>query len=168
MYRNYEFDNFHIKYFLFLPPATKLGQGYVFMRVCDSVLLFTGEGVWYPSMPCRSRGLWYQSMPCRSPGPHPRGKLRGLAWGVSRPTSRGSWGVWPGVSRPTLGGGLQAHTRGRVYQHALIQTPSADGYCCGQYASYWNAFLSDIIFPDWPKIPGPRLSGKISQTKFKM
>ena len=27
-------------------------------------------------------------------------------------------------------------------QHALRQTPPADGYCCGQYASYWNAFLS--------------------------
>ena len=29
---------------------------------------------------------WYPSMPCRSSIPHPRGKLRGLAWGVSRPT----------------------------------------------------------------------------------
>ena len=71
-------------------------------------------GVWYPSMHCR----WYPSMPCsRSPGghiptclagfqahtqggswgvwpggslgPHPKGKLKGLAWGVSRPTPRG-------------------------------------------------------------------------------
>ena len=61
-----------------------------------------------------------------SPGPHPRGKLRGLA----------------------NGGGLQAHTRGvprpiwgGVSQHALRQTPPVDGYCCRQYASYWNAFL---------------------------
>ena len=31
-----------------------------------------------------------------------------------------------------------------VSQHALRQTPPpllADGYCCGRYASYWNAFL---------------------------
>ena len=30
-----------------------------------------------------------------------------------------------------------------VFQHALRQTPPppADGYCCGRYASYWNAFL---------------------------
>ena len=28
-----------------------------------------------------SRGWWYPSTPCRSPGPHPGGKLRGLAWG---------------------------------------------------------------------------------------
>ena len=74
---------------------------------CLSVILFGGE--------------WYPSMPCRSPGPHPGGKLRGLAWGVSRPTPgvelRGlAWGglqAHPGgcVSRPTPEG-PQAHTRG--------------------------------------------------------
>ena len=86
-------------------------------------------------------GGGYPSMHCRSPGPHPGGKLRGLAWGVvSRPTPGGSppGPHWGGVSRPTPGG-LQAHT-----QHALRQaySPTAvDGYCCGWYASYWNAFL---------------------------
>ena len=38
---------------VYLPPATKLGQGYVFTRVCDSVHgggdLAPGVG-WYPSM----------------------------------------------------------------------------------------------------------------------
>ena len=34
-----------------------------------------------------------------------------------------------------------AGIRGVVSQHALRQTPLADGYCCGRYASYWNAFL---------------------------
>ena len=69
-------------------------------------------------------------MPCR----YPRG--------VSRPTARGEdegsgLGVSPGPNprgtfRPTLG----------VAQNALRQTPLlADGYCCGQYACYWNAFL---------------------------
>ena len=44
----------------FLPPATKLGQGYIFTGVSDSV-----HGGCYPSMHCR----WYPSMPCsRSPG----------------------------------------------------------------------------------------------------
>ena len=52
-------------------------------------------------------GGWYPSMPCRSPGPHPRGKLRGLAWGGS-----------PG---PHLGGSPGPHWG--VYQHALRQTP---------------------------------------------
>ena len=35
-----------------------------------------------------------------------------------------------------------------VSQHALRQTlPPSDSYCCGQYASYWNAFLF-YIFKD--------------------
>ena len=44
-----------------------------------------------------SGGGWYPSIPCRFPGPHPGGKLRGLARGVFRPTPGG-------VSRPTAGG----------------------------------------------------------------
>ena len=62
-----------------LRPATKLGQGYVFTHVCDSV----HSGVCYPSMHCR----WYPSMPCsRSPR---GGLLLGGAW------SRGCL-VWGG------------------------------------------------------------------------
>ena len=80
--------------------------------------------------------------------PTPRGKLRGLVRGVSRPTSKGelegsglggSPDPHPGGSPGPHHGGLQAHTQGGVSQHALRQTPN--GYCCGQYASYWNAFL---------------------------
>ena len=60
-------------------------------------------------------------MPCRSPGPHPRGKLRGLAGGgVSRPRGKLRGLAWEGVSRPTPRGvsrptsrwGVQAHTWG--------------------------------------------------------
>ena len=62
-------------------------------------------------------------MPCRFPGPHPGGKLRGLAGvgGLQAETWGGlqvhTWVVsWPtpggGVSRPTPKGGLQAHTWG--------------------------------------------------------
>ena len=90
------------------------------------------------------------------------GILGGLARGVSRPTPGGDvggsgWGcVCPGLNP---GEGVQAHTcRGgglsrprpgvAVSQYALRQTPPtpADGYCCGRYASYWNAFLFSIIF----------------------
>ena len=46
-------------------------------------------------------------------------------WGVPGPR---------GVGVPDPRGGL-------VSQHALRQTPGRDGYCCGRYASYWNAFL---------------------------
>ena len=47
-----------------------------------------------------------------APGPHPRQKLMGIR------------------SRPTPKGEIEGD-----------QTPSPDDYCCGRYASYWNAFL---------------------------
>ena len=45
---------------LYLPPATKLGQGCIFTGVCDSV----HRGECYPSMHCR----WYPSLPCMGGG----------------------------------------------------------------------------------------------------
>ena len=100
-----------LKMYLFLPPATKLGQGNIFRSVCQE---FCSQEGWYPSMALQQvskRGVVSQhamqvSRPTPggggglreiwtgggSPGPHPRGKLRG---------------IWPGgeVSRPTPGGG---------------------------------------------------------------
>ena len=121
-----------------------------------SVILFTGGWYpsmhcgWYPSMPCsRSPGGWYPSMPCRFPGPHPGGKLRGLARGVSRPTPKGevegSGRGW--LQAHTRGGGwcLQAHTQRGVYPSMHWGRPPP-GYCCGRYASYWNVFLSFLRF----------------------
>ena len=55
---------------ILLPPANEVCEGYVFTRVCLST---GGEG---------------------SPGPHPGGRLRGLAWG--------------GSSGPYLGGFIPA------------------------------------------------------------
>ena len=85
---------------------------------------------WYPSMPCSRSpelgGGWYPSMPCRFLGPQPRGKLRG---------------IWPrGVCLlqgrvPAPGGGVW-------------RPPPRDGYCCGRYASYWNAFLFTTVVND--------------------
>ena len=76
-------------------------EGYVFTGVCDSV---------------HRRGGWYPSMYCRSPGPHPGGKLRGLATGDPGPHTGGSWGVGSpgphlegGISRPTPGGYPRMH-----------------------------------------------------------
>ena len=116
-----------------------------------------GGGWWYPSMPC----WWYPSMPCRSPGgvvswglawevsrpeprgevegsglggspgPHPGGKLRGLAH---------TWGS-PGPHP----GSLQVHTWGGIPACTEADTPPADGYCCVRYASYWNAFFFECI-----------------------
>ena len=97
------------------------------------VILFTGgypsmHCRWYPDMPCSRSpgGGWYPSMPCRFPGPHPRGKLRGLARVVS----------WP-----TPGGGA---CRGGCLLRGVCGEPPPrhrDSYCCRRYTSYWIAFL---------------------------
>ena len=76
---------------------------------------------------CLATGLWgwYPSMPCsRSPG------------GCLLPGGACSWGVPVprGVPPP----------RGPAPKGVCGGDPlprPADGYCCGQYASYWNAFL---------------------------
>ena len=121
----------------------------MFLQVC----LSTGEGGGIPACigggipACLAAGLQWGG-PCRFPGPHPRGKLRGI-WpgGVSRPTPKGevegdqaggSPGPHPrGKLRGIWLGGLQAHTLG---------VPAPGG--CGdppwrllRYASYWNTFL---------------------------
>ena len=70
-------------------------------------------------------------MPCRSVGgvsqhtlqvsrPTPKGGLRGLAGGVSPGPHPGGGGVSPACTEAD---------------------PTADGYCCEWYTSYWNAFL---------------------------
>ena len=58
-----------------------------------------------------------------------------LAGGVSQHALQVSGG---GVSRPTPRGGgcIPACTEA---------DPKPDGYCCGQYASYWNAFLLPFV-----------------------
>ena len=110
----------------------------MFLHVCDSVhrvgvvSQHTLQVVSQHALQQVSWG-WYPSMPSRPPGPHPGGKLRGLA---------------RGVSRPTPGGGSPGPHLGRcVSQHALRQTPPPmDGYYHRRYASYWNAFLLLKLF----------------------
>ena len=75
-----------------------------------------------------------------SPGPHPEGRLRGLTGGGLQAHTQGvTRATAGGVSRPTLGVGgcIPACTEADPPPH----THTADGYCCGRYASYWNAFL---------------------------
>ena len=120
---------------LLFTVRNEVAKGYVFTRVCQSFCL---RGVCYPSMHCR----WYPSMPC-SGGVLSKHALQV----VSQHTLQ--WGV------------LSQHALQVVSQHALQQggglllggacsrgvwrpPPKADGYCCGRYASYWNAFLLNI------------------------
>ena len=119
-------------------------------------------------------GGGYPSMPCRFPGPHPRGKFRGICpvGGLQARTQGGSWGgSGPGPqprgklrgiqSRPTAKGEIEGDQPGGclLLGGCLLQggacsgggvgvktpPPPADGYCCGWYASYWNAFLFSIV-----------------------
>ena len=46
----------------------------------------------------------------------------------------------------------------------LVETPR-DGYCCGRYASYWNAFLFWSLFICKSREPSPGL-GKIGHKKM--
>ena len=121
-------------------------------------------GGWYPSMSCRFPGphlgeSWGQSGQGGSPGPQWRGSWgESGQGGVSRPTTKGE------VEGDLAWEGLQAHTwgvcsggcllwgclllgvgllPGRVCSWGVWRPPS-DGYCCGRYASYWNAFLFHI------------------------
>ena len=138
-----------------LPPATKLGQGYVFTHVCDSVhrgVLFQHALQVVSQHPLQQvREVWYPSMPCRFLDQHPRGKLRGLARGglqahTLEVLQTNTWGTAPGgaCSKGSAPGGCllqRAPTLGGLFQ-GLWKRPH-DGYCCGQYASYLNAFLFD-------------------------
>ena len=109
-----------------------MGQGYVFTRVCDSVHgAVSQHTLQVVSQHALQWGGWCPSMPCRFPGPHPEGKLKGLAWGrgLQAHTQGGSWGVWPGgspgphpgerVSRPTPRGDPNMHW-GRSLQWLLL------------------------------------------------
>ena len=82
----------------------------------------------------------------------PKGEVEGdLARGVSRPTPKGEveGDLARGGSRPTpkgevegdLARGVSSPTPRGVYPSMHWGRPP-NGYCCGQYTSYWNAFLS--------------------------
>ena len=49
-------------------------------------------------------------------------------------------GSAPGGGVPGLGGGAWSGGGCLVPGGCVVETPR-DGYCCGRYASYWNAFL---------------------------
>ena len=124
----------------FLPPATKLGLGYVFTCVCDSVhrgvvSQHALQVISQYALQQVSTGVSQHALQVSRPTP--RGKLRDLARGVFRPTPKGelrglAWGSpgpHPGVCIP-----------------ACTEADPPDGYCCRQYASYWKAFLFLNLF----------------------
>ena len=97
-------------------PQKKLREGNFFTGVCDSVhrggcLLLGGA--------C-SRGVWSRGVP--APG--------GLVWGV-----------WSGGGACSGGSGLGGACSGGSGPGGVPGGDPPDSYCCGRYASYWNAFL---------------------------
>ena len=129
-------------YFIHYCPQTKIAkvmflhvsvcpQGVVSqhaLQVVSQHALQVSRGISRPTPRGKLRGLPRGG----SPGPH-LGGLHAHTQEVSRPTPGGSPGPHlGGVSRPTPRG---------VYPSMHWGRPPADGYCRGQYASYWNAFL---------------------------
>ena len=61
------------------------------------------------------------------------------------------WGVWSGGCLLPVGSGPgDACSGGCLLQGRCLLRGGAwwrppDGYCCGRYASYWNAFLSSLL-----------------------
>ena len=63
------------------------------------------------------------------------------SWGVPGPGEKGVWS-WGGCLIP----GGKCLILGRCLVPGGLVGPPPDGYCCGQYVSYWNAFLSKQVF----------------------
>ena len=151
----------------FSPSANEVYEGYVFTPACHSV---HRDGVSRPRLRGEvagsARGL-SRPRPMGGPGPRPRGR------GCSGPGSEEKSGVCPGgVQAQAHGGVSRPRPRGRgcsgqgcVCIPACTEAdtpfpPPADSYCCGWYASYWNAFLFLIIFVFAPKAHSHRLPTK--------
>ena len=132
----------------FLPPATKLGQCYIFTGVCDSVhrgwaCMARGEHVWWGGMhgrrACMAGGhAW--------PGGMWRGCawLGGCAWGVCMLGGMCAWweeGTCMAGGHTRWGACMTCIPPGRYYSYTIWSMSR-------RYASYWNAFLlcAKIIF----------------------
>ena len=117
-----------------LPPANEVRGKVIFSQACvkNSVhRMLLGECL-LGGVPARWGLLWGITGPGGVHGP--RGSAPGGAW------SGGGLllGGLPGLGGSALGGCLVLGVPGSG--GCLVETPP-DGYCCGRYASYWNAFL---------------------------
>ena len=117
---------------IFLPPANEVWGKVIFLNLF--VILFIG-GVLGPGGTCLG-GVPALGGVCSSGG----GGVwsRGLEGGVPAPGGVSGPG---GIPAPGGGGGCLLPGEGGAWWR-----PPRDGYCCGRYASYWNAFLLSEIF----------------------
>ena len=119
-----------------LPPATKLGHSNVFTGVCDSV----------NRMGCLLRGVCLVG---GVPGPGRRVSAPGGGRGVLGPRGMSGPGGMSAVPGGCLLSGACLLPGGLVLGRGVCSGGAwwrhlRDGHCCGRYASYWNAFLSNI------------------------
>ena len=61
--------------------------------------------------------------------------------GIPAPGGGGVWSLQAHTQGGNWGDQVQAHTQGGGGSWGGSGLDSPDGYCCGRYASYWNAFL---------------------------
>ena len=120
-----------------VPPTNKVCEGYVFTRVCLS--MEGGGVVSQHALQVASQHALQVSRPT------PKGELQGSGPGSPGPHPGGVEGLgglevytWRGAPGPHLGGCIPSHTEADL--------PPPDGYCCGWYTSYWNAFLFLLKF----------------------
>ena len=138
----------------FLPPATKLGQGYVFTGVCDSV-----QGEWgvpdqvHPPGPARYTPLgparYTPGTRYTSPRPGTPPVTRYTPWDQVHTPPDQVHPPGPGTPPRTRYSSLdQVHPPGT----RLDQVPPRRRACWeirstrGRYASYWNAILLKCVF----------------------
>ena len=140
-----------------LPPTTKLGQGYIFTGVCDSV--HRGRGMHGCRGVCMVAGgcAWLPGACMVAGGCGCGGGMHGCQGGMRG--CRGSMHCWGGMHGcqgvcMVVGGmcGCWGHawllgacvvTRGACMGYDEIRSMS------GRYASYWNAFLFIVYWLHW-------------------
>ena len=116
-----------------LPPANEVWGKVICLQVCVCL-----QGGAIPA--CIAGGI-------------PACLAAGLQGGLQAHTQGGSWGgsAW-GVPAPgrclVLGWGCLVLGGGCLLRGGCLVEIPPDSYCCGRYASYWNAFLYGKVLSD--------------------
>ena len=150
---NKECSGYHAAFFIkkrkeLLPPATKLGQGYVFTGVCDSVHRGGYLTRYFPPNQVPP-GTSYTHPP--RAGTPPRDQVHPpTPWDQVHPPQ--DQVLPPGQVHPP-GPGTPPWSRytppGPGTPPDQVHPPPGDTVYAGRYASYWNAFLFSILIPSY-------------------
>ena len=129
-------------YWLFLPPATKFGQGYIFTGVCDSVhWRGRGSASMHDGIPHPP-----DQVPPPGPGRHPLDQAG---------TPQDQAGTSPGPG-PLWDQAVNPQTRQAPSPH-LSRAYWEIRSMCGRYASYWNGILLLLSSSSSAFYPAPQM-----------